>query len=178
MTDRGVPEDVGALVCDALGPVLEPRGFSPGQTGSKDGEVGVVFCAPGAEFLARFGDLTGDVADGAPFCTDVNVYVRAGRLDEVRLDGTGLGGLLERVGRTDLAPEAAGLDFPADALSAGPGFAILTVGNSKPDPAALAAASGTGPLCEMPLRAALARAAELLDVVFTAAERDPASRGR
>ncbi len=172
MTDRDVPEDIGALVCGALNPVLGPRGFAPGQAGSKRYEVGVVFCSPGAQFRARFGDLLDEDAVGseAPFCTDVNVYVRAGRLDELHLDGTGLDRLLERVGRSDLAPEGAGLDFPADPLSAGPGFATLTDGSSEPDAAAVAAVGATGPLCKMPLRAALARAAELLDVVFTTAE--------
>ena len=179
MTDRDVPEDIGALVCGALNPVLVPHGFAPGHAGSKSYQVGVVFCSPGAEFRTRFGALQREDADDseAPFCTDVNVYVRSGRLDEVRLDGAGLGELLERVGRADLAPEAAGLGFPADILGAGPGFAMLTVGKPQPDAAAMAASGATGPLCEMPLKAALVRAAELLDVVFSAAEGDHASRG-
>ena len=177
MTSLDVPGDVGGLVCGALNPVLEPRGFASGPVGSRGDEVGVVFCSQGWEFRARFGSLDSEGADGseAPFCVDVNVYVRAGRLDEVRLDGTGLGELLERVGRPDLAPEGAGLDRPAYPGSAAGGFAFATLvavdGGEEPFPAAVVGTSSTGPLCEMPLEAALARAAVLLDAVFTAAER-------
>lgn len=179
MTGLDVPGDVGAWVCGALNPVLEPRGFASGQVGSRGDEVGVVFCSQGSEFRARFGSLDGG-ADGseAPFCVDVNVYVRAGRLDEVRLDGTGLGELLERVGRPDLAPEGAGLDRPAYPGSAAGGFAFATLvavdGGAESVPVAVVTSS-TGPLCEMPLGAALARAAVLLDAVFTAAERPTAT---
>ncbi|NCD17700.1 MAG: hypothetical protein GX427_09905 [Actinomycetales bacterium] len=177
MTSLDVPGDVGALVCGALNPVLEPRGFAGGQVNSRGDEVGVVFCSPGSEFRARFASLESEDADGseAPFCVDVNVYVRAGRLDEARLDGTGLGELLERVGRPDLAAEAAGLDRPACPRSAAPRFAFATLvavdGGVESVPAAVVGTSSTGPLCEMPLGAALARAAVLLDTVFTAAER-------
>ena len=50
--------------------------------------------------------------------------------------------------------------------------AIIAVdGGVESVPAAVVGTSSTGPLCEMPLGAALARAAVLLDAVFTAAER-------
>jgi len=48
---------------------------------------------------------------------------------------------------------------------------VAVDGGDEPVPAAVVGTSLTCPLCEMPLEAALARAAVLLDAVFTAAER-------
>ncbi len=181
MRQETAGREPGASVARALDPVLVPRGFAAGQVGWSDKEAAVTFCGPGELIRERFGDLAGAGHDPAnpAWCHDVVVRVGlepdgGAYLDEVRLDGTGLDRLLRAVDRDDLAPEAVGLDFPRDPGHAqAPLSSVLVSGQVAYDSRDLSAIGPTGPLGRLPLDRALVRVAELLDVVFSEAERHP-----
>ncbi|MCV2394877.1 hypothetical protein OEB99_11200 [Actinotalea sp. M2MS4P-6] len=174
--------DPGAAVRRVLDPVLVPRGFAAGQVGRSGREVEITFCAPARVIRDRFGGLAVRAADGPepePWeCHDLVVVVGleadgAAYLDQVRLDSQGLDRLLRSVDRDDLAPEAVGLDRPRDPGDLGPSASVLVSGAVDYEPRDLDAIGPVGPLGRLPLDAALARAAELLDVVLGEAERHP-----
>jgi hypothetical protein len=159
-------------VVAALDPVLVPHGFAPGQVATTATDTGVTFCMAWLAFRERFGGLSGGRGDDPEpwWCADVVVEVRGGRLDEVRIDGHGLGDLLRAVGRDDLAPEAAGLDLPTDLAAASKAAVLVAVLADGDAPLDVPVPTGrSGPLCEVPLGTALDRVADLLATGLDAA---------
>ncbi|UTT63525.1 hypothetical protein [Microcella humidisoli] len=91
------PQELAALLCAELDPLMTRHGFQAGQAGIGD-DVGIVYCMPHAEFRARFPRLAPSIdPDNIGGCTDLNISAGVGpgsRLHNVHLDGVTVAELL------------------------------------------------------------------------------------